>query len=190
MASLLSLVKGTHTLAMWIKITGEDAKKIYDALLEQAKRKTAEADQQLDDSGKVIKDEEGDLDGVIIIEPSGSGSPEVRTGPAVRGSDDDIPAALKGPSKTEAAMLKVNAAQALGQDDDEPGRKSAKTPRTKAKSATKPSTRPDKTELKAPSGRQAGDAKSDAKVDAKKAKPKMRLVNGKLVPVDAGPGLF
>lgn len=36
-------------------ITGEDAEKIYAALFEQAKRKTAEADHELDDEGNVIK---------------------------------------------------------------------------------------------------------------------------------------
>ncbi len=36
-------------------ITGEDAEKIYAALFEQAKKKTAEADQELDDEGNVIK---------------------------------------------------------------------------------------------------------------------------------------
>lgn len=49
------------------KITGEDAKKIYTALLEQARKKTAEADQLLDDEGKVIKDDPADLEGVIIV---------------------------------------------------------------------------------------------------------------------------
>ncbi len=37
-------------------ITGVDAKKLYAALLKQAAKKTAEADQMLDDEGKVIDD--------------------------------------------------------------------------------------------------------------------------------------
>jgi DNA topoisomerase VI subunit B len=51
-------------------ITGEDAKRIYDALLEQARRKTAVADQQLDEDGKVVKDDEDDDfgEGVIVVE--------------------------------------------------------------------------------------------------------------------------
>ncbi len=50
-------------------ITGDDARKIYDALLEQARAKTAVADQQLDDEGKIIADEvdAGDDDGVIVV---------------------------------------------------------------------------------------------------------------------------
>ena len=51
-------------------ITGEDAKKLYTALLEQARRKTAIADQELDEDGKVRKQDEDDIDddGVIIVE--------------------------------------------------------------------------------------------------------------------------
>ncbi len=51
-------------------ITGEDAKRIYDALLEQARRKTAVADQQLDEDGKVVKDDDDDDfgEGVIVVE--------------------------------------------------------------------------------------------------------------------------
>jgi DNA topoisomerase-6 subunit B len=49
-------------------ITGEDAKRLYDALHAQAKRKTAVADQQLDEDGKVMREEEdADDDGVLIV---------------------------------------------------------------------------------------------------------------------------
>ncbi len=51
-------------------ITGEQAKKIYDALLEQAQKRTEEADFELDDEGRVIGDGhrlEKDED-VIIVE--------------------------------------------------------------------------------------------------------------------------
>src|SRR5262249_29038234 len=103
-------------------ITGEDAKKLYDALLAQAKAKTAVADQQLDDEGKKIKEEDAaDQDGVLIIEQAaeddgaegtaaGSDEPD---GPAgkpskKRGSRNDVkgddPFAL---SKSERARLKV-----------------------------------------------------------------------------------
>jgi len=37
-------------------ITGHDAKKTYDALMKQAQKKTAEADQILNDEGKVVDD--------------------------------------------------------------------------------------------------------------------------------------
>lgn len=57
-------------------ITGSDAKRIYYELLKQAKRKTAEADQQLDDEGKVI-DEVASLakdEQVVIV---ASSAPEI-----------------------------------------------------------------------------------------------------------------
>ncbi len=51
-------------------ITGEDAKRLYEALLEQARAKTAVADQELDEDGKVKKQQEEDFDddGVIIVQ--------------------------------------------------------------------------------------------------------------------------
>jgi len=51
-------------------ITGEDTKRLYDALLEQARAKTAVADQELDEDGRKIKrsvEEDFDDDGVIIV---------------------------------------------------------------------------------------------------------------------------
>ncbi|MFO0961896.1 MAG: DNA topoisomerase VI subunit B [Phycisphaerales bacterium] len=48
-------------------ITGEDAKKVYDALLKQARERTAVADQVLDEDGRVVKDEPMDEDGVIVV---------------------------------------------------------------------------------------------------------------------------
>jgi DNA topoisomerase-6 subunit B len=70
-------------------ITGDDAKRIYEALLKQAKRKTEEADYELDEDGNVI-DDGGRLaadDGVVIIEDrqtaiNGNGDDE-------RSSDED-----------------------------------------------------------------------------------------------------
>ena len=38
------------------KITGTDAKKLYEALLRQAERRTAQADQQLDDEGRILNE--------------------------------------------------------------------------------------------------------------------------------------
>jgi DNA topoisomerase VI subunit B len=97
-------------------ITGTDAKKLYEALLEQAKRKTAIADQQLDEDGKRIKDEEpADQEGVIVVEAAG---PAAASG-AARASLDDIPrdAPTSKRAKAEAAALKVAAMRS-----DEPPR--------------------------------------------------------------------
>src|SRR6476661_9485514 len=53
-------------------INGTDAKKLYDALLKQAKKRTAIADAQLDEEGKTIKkDEVEELkadEGVVLVE--------------------------------------------------------------------------------------------------------------------------
>jgi hypothetical protein len=50
-------------------ITGDDPKAIYEALLKQAKSRTAVADQVLDEDGKVVKEDlaETDDEGVLII---------------------------------------------------------------------------------------------------------------------------
>jgi DNA topoisomerase-6 subunit B len=163
-------------------ITGEDAKKIYEALLEQAKKKTAVADIELDEDGKRIKeDDPADQDGVIIIDAPGPKSPNTAAASTpMRGAD---PFKV---SKAEAAMLAVSGMSK--DDDDQPslidtkpiGRSSPK-----ASKGTKPSERPKAAAKPDPKPTSKSDAKSDSA-----PKPKMRLVNGKLVKVEEGPGLF
>ena len=66
-------------------ITGVDPKKLYDALLKQAESKTEEADQFLDDEGKVI-DGGGRLakdDDVIILD-------DRQTGPSLDDENTDL----------------------------------------------------------------------------------------------------
>ncbi|MFM8698848.1 MAG: DNA topoisomerase VI subunit B [Phycisphaerales bacterium] len=48
-------------------ITGEDARKVYDALLRQAKARTAVADQVLDEDGKVMRDDPAEVEVVIVV---------------------------------------------------------------------------------------------------------------------------
>ncbi|MHC4804382.1 MAG: DNA topoisomerase VI subunit B [Planctomycetota bacterium] len=55
-------------------ITGTPAKKVYDALMKQVKRKTAEADAVLDEEGKVIASLEDD--DVVILEDRRAGGDE------------------------------------------------------------------------------------------------------------------
>ncbi|MBN8643983.1 MAG: DNA topoisomerase VI subunit B [Planctomycetes bacterium] len=53
-------------------INGAEAKRLYDALLDQARKRTAIADLELDDEGRAIKHEDpADQDGVIIVAPAG-----------------------------------------------------------------------------------------------------------------------
>ena len=83
-------------------ITGEDARKVYDALLKQAQDRTAVADQVLDEDGKVVKDEPMDIEGVIVvpdaIAPIG-GAPAAAAPP----SPPEAPARKRKPAKPDAA---------------------------------------------------------------------------------------
>jgi len=57
-------------------INGTDAKKLYDSLLAQAKKRTAIADLELDDEGKAVKHEDpADQEGVVIVESAIAGAP-------------------------------------------------------------------------------------------------------------------
>src|SRR5580765_2442186 len=55
-------------------INGTDTKKLYEALLKQAKKRTAIADAQLDEEGKMVKNKEDDVEmlkkdeGVVMVE--------------------------------------------------------------------------------------------------------------------------
>ncbi len=137
-------------------INGTDAKALYDALLAQAKKRTAIADLQLDEDGKRIKDEDpADQDGVIIV--------DAPSAPIGGGTAADPFA----PTKAEAARLKVAAMQ----NDEPPLLDVKQAPRAKSKGSGK------------------AEPAKHAEPDKGGAKPKMRLVGGKLVPVEE-PGLF
>jgi hypothetical protein len=62
-------------------LAGADAKALYEALLKQAKRRTAVADAVLDDEGHTVKDDEGLDDGVVIV-PSEPGAQATGPSPA------------------------------------------------------------------------------------------------------------
>jgi len=53
-------------------INGTDTKKLYDALLKEARKRTAVADAQLDEDGRTVKKDEADElkqdDGVVMVE--------------------------------------------------------------------------------------------------------------------------
>ncbi|MFA6044806.1 MAG: DNA topoisomerase VI subunit B [Phycisphaerales bacterium] len=179
-------------------INGTDAKKIYEALQAQARRRTAIADLQLDEDGKALKDEDpADQDGVIIVEsPSeppaqaGGSGPRAGTTPSLaRGAQSD-PFAQ---SKAEAAALKV----ASLRDDDQPElidtkpvsrlTKKGEAPKASKRAAEAKPAKPGKPAPKAP------ETKPTQKPPAEKPpgpKLRMRLVNGKLEKVEDGPRLF
>jgi DNA topoisomerase-6 subunit B len=90
-------------------ITGTDAGELYEALLRQAKRKTEEADYELDDEGNVV-DDGGRLardDGVIIVEDRQAIGDDEDDGDGTLFGNDALPAAernavKKRPRKTSA----------------------------------------------------------------------------------------
>lgn len=166
-------------------ITGDDAKQIYDALLAQAKKRTAIADLKLDEEGKKIKEEEAaDEEGVIIVQSAAANpiantaAPAKSKGSQIRTVDDDSPSLIEEAEKTK---------------------KSAKAPEAKSPEKKAPEK---KAPEKKPTDKKSADKKADAKVEPKAskseaknepaAKPRMRLdpKTGKLRPVDDGPGLF
>ncbi len=161
-------------------ISGVDAEELYAALLEQAKRKTAVADLELDEDGKAIKDkgaDDADEEGVIILESAAS-----RTG--VDAHDSDAPPVGKL-SRAEAAALKVHAMRG----DDEPTLIDVKQPDRLTQKGTSSKARASKSPSKSPVPAAAPKPAADASAKAP-SKPKMVLVNGKLVPKDQSPGLF
>lgn len=165
-------------------INGTDARKLYDALLAQAKKRTAIADVELDEEGKAIRRDakkDADDEGVIIIESAA-------TGPAAQ--DPDAPPVKL--SKAEAAAIKV---ASMARDDGQPELIDVKQPRRQSRSGkgAKPrsaGSRSAEAKPQAAAARERATPAADGKAGAKPAKPKMRLVNGKLVPADEGPKLF
>jgi hypothetical protein len=169
-------------------INGTDAKRLYEALLAQAKKRTAIADVALDEEGRAVKEDEAlrDDDGVIIVESAIAGP-----GPETAGGDTP-PVKL---SKAEAAMLKVHATR----EDDQPslietqevGRSNRSGKPEKKKSLARPKGAPAakgrSSKVRTPEPPAERSTPADT---AKPAKPKLRLVNGKLVPAEQGPRLF
>lgn len=199
-------------------INGEDTKKLYEALLAQAKKRTAIADQQLDDEGRKIKEEDpADQEGVLIIdsamEPSAQavGTTDADTATKSKSSRslaslDDIPTDTPTTKKAKAAAAALKVA-AMAHDDEptlypvKTAKRQEKTPERQRAGSTTPTTKskskksepasknltPTKQAAK-PTTKQSEPSKPAAK-PAKGEKPRVRLVNGKYVPVDE-PRLF
>ncbi len=168
-------------------INGVDAKKLYETLLAQAKKRTAIADVELDEEGKVKKgraEDDADEEGVIIVTPSG--------GAGVPPAQDTGVTPAGRPSKSEAAVLKV---ASMRGDDDQPAlidtaEVKRLSPKGKPPRPTVAATNAKGAKIEKAKGPAKPAAPTAAAKTAPKDKPKLRVVNGKLVPVDAGPGLF
>ncbi len=181
-------------------ITGVDGKKFYEALLEQAKAKTAIADLQLDEDGKAVKEDPADQEGVIIVGVEGTGHQALGTGGKAEGTKASRHQGIKAKSaghggepddesprlefsKAESAALKV---AAMRDDEDEPPSKKGKA----AESGKAGGKGGEKLAAKAaPVVEAKGGKAAELPPGKPMGKPKMRLVNGKLVRVDE-PGLF
>jgi hypothetical protein len=211
-------------------ITEDDTKKLYEALLKQARERTAIADRQLNDEGKTIKEDPADQEGVLIItdasEAPAIAPPLARAG-ALQTAVDDEPAKAASTGKTkqtsksakaaakvlttrskktrddddggifraskaETAALKV---AALANDDDEDDSPMPRKRQSKAAEPSKPEPskpEPKKRDATKPEIKKPEPNKSESKRDqppAKVEKPRVRLVNGKPVPIDQ-PRLF
>jgi DNA topoisomerase VI subunit B len=175
-------------------INGTDPAVLYEKLLEQARTRTAVADQVLDDEGRTVKTRRppDDEDGVIIVENARRDTP----------GDDE-------PGELQQRAAKVAAQLARGDDDDQdqlPGLdgdgrrpRTAKPPRGAASGKPAPgklkAAKPGKASSPVPTSAQRSQAVENKPGKPRPAagpvspKPKMRLLNGKLVPAD-GPSLF
>lgn len=163
-------------------INGTDKKKLYDVLLQQAKKRTAIADLQLDEEGRKIKEEDpADQEGVLVVESAMSTHPGARSKAeaamlAVAGMDEEegkTTRARKKAVKEISAKVKAASEPKLASIDVGPG---------PARSAAAPSGRVSTLPKKSPGTTEPKETKA--------AKPRFRLINGKSVPMDEQGNLF
>lgn len=176
-------------------INGTEAKTLYDALLTQAKKRTAIADLELDEEGKALEDP-ADQDGVIIVDSAATGSgisggtasvserdaePEVNTSSLKKkrkgkSDDDDTPTLIADEPQAKGKGDKGSKAATPVKGKGEKPAKASKSPSPAAQERSKP----------------AASAPATASTPTKAAKPKMRLnpKTGKLEPIDDGLRLF
>jgi DNA topoisomerase VI subunit B len=166
-------------------LTGVEAKKLYEALLVQARKHTAVADLQLDEEGKAIKESEADSEeGVIIVEQAIGAAAGPASPPAGPIAQETQELKKKGAGARGGARRRKTPGSAQDQpnlieanleprspDSKRKGRKPApgKAPRTPKPSASTP---PSKAPVPEPPKH------------ARSGKPRMRVIGGKLIPVD------
>ena len=114
-------------------INGVDPRKVHDALLKQARERTAVADQVLDEDGKVVKDEPIDEDGVIIVPEASTAAFDTADGVAPAAAEQRNASAADSPrprsTKASASAAKSGAKAAAprasgrgrGTSSSEPG---------------------------------------------------------------------
>ncbi|MDX2148528.1 MAG: DNA topoisomerase VI subunit B [Planctomycetota bacterium] len=180
-------------------ITGVETERLYAALLEQAKQKTAIADAQLNEDGRVVKedDELAQAEGVVVVESRGTGKPGGLASPAAgsAASGAPVPAPTAAPTTAPGAMKATSPAKSGSTRPQahaakpEPAKPEAAKPAQSAVSGASPSAR--RSDVKPANAKPAvANPANAAPADAKPAKPRMRLdLTGKMKRVDE-PGLF
>jgi DNA topoisomerase-6 subunit B len=157
-------------------INGTDTKKLYDALLTQAKKRTAIADLQLDDEGKKVKEEDpADQEGVLVIEEAATAHPVAQSK-----ADEKATRARKRVAKELGTRMKEASEPKLA------GLKEGATKPSKAAAPSRPAASPKSVDSESkPKTQPEPQAKS-----APTGKLRMRTINGKLVRVDEQGNLF
>ncbi len=161
------------------EITGEDAKPLYEALLKQARKRTAVADLKLDEEGRKLEDP-ADQEGVIVVEQAAN----------LANLASPAASAAKAAAEVDARVKKL-------EDDEQPrllkdsSDKKAAKPKGASSSAKTGKDQKSSKHVEAVPAKKASTSKNEPAPDAKPAKPKMRLnpKTGKLERVDE-PGLF
>ncbi len=186
-------------------ITGTDAEKLYEALLIQARKRTAMADAELDDEGRVVRkraQEADDDEGVVIVDRGGGNEEAIAAAashtPPAHETDDgaseaptsEITTSKKPkPSKrTKVASAKAKVrAKSPRATDSKPARESSKPASTKAKRQPPPPQASSTTKPKPPAAKPPviGGGKLP-----RTRKPRMRLEGGALVPIEEQAELF
>ncbi len=186
-------------------VDGSDAKKLYDALLAQAKKRTAIADVKLDEDGRKVQEEDpADQEGVIVVEPTpDQAAAQIAQKPrkpsGIKTKDEDEPALMdvepvkrsssKGQPKPERGTRKGLAAESR---KTKPAARDAVSG-GRAKSRDDLSDIPGRKQSKAEAAAlEVNAAQGRDEPPAKVPKPRMRLdpKTGKMRPAEDGPGLF
>ena len=167
-------------------ITGADADKLYEALLVQARKRTAMADAVLDEEGRVVRkgqDDASDDEGVVIVD-RGLGAVEGASVSAIDITEDDAAAAvLKSARKRRSRSGTSDIITPVPINDAKPRRsKKARIAKSAGTAAGAPA---------APTeSRDAGSLGAAGGKLPRTKKPRMRLEAGGLVPIEEQAALF
>ncbi len=162
-------------------ITGTPAERVYEALLATARKKTAQADETLDEEGRVVKREEAlEADETVYIRESGGGG----------GEEAGLRVVKPAKQKDEGALF--------GGEDDEERAGGARVKKQRAAGGTKKGAKKG-----AKKGKGAGDSPTASRSGGARGKgggaspgsgakkPKYRYLNdGRIVPVEETGELF